>query len=231
MLTIGFDADDTLWENEAFFHLTQEDVVRLLAPHADEAAIRDRLYQTEIRNLEIYGYGIKGFTLSMIQTALELTDNAVPGPVIARLLELGQEMLRHPVRLLPHVESVLAALRDHTLFLITKGDVMDQQRKIAASGLAGLFERIEIVQQKSPAEYAAILRRESVAAADFVMVGNSMRSDVLPVIGLGGQGVLIPAALGWAHEHAEDPEDARFHRLETLAGLPELVARLERGRG
>lgn len=227
MLTIGLDADDTLWENEAFFHLTQEDFIRLLTDHADAETIRERLYATEIRNLEIYGYGIKGFTLSMIQTALDLTGGDVSGATIARLLELGQDMLRHPVQLLPGVEDALAALADHTLILITKGDVMDQERKLATSGLAELFDRVEIVQNKTPEAYAAVLRRARLGAEEFIMAGNSMRSDVLPVIEIGGQGVLIPAALGWAHEDAEDPDHPRFHRLKRLTELPELVARLE----
>lgn len=228
MLTIGLDADDTLWENEAFFHLTQEDFVRLLADHADAATVRARLYDTEIRNLEIYGYGIKGFTLSMIQTALELTGGDLPGPVTARLLALGQEMLRHPVRLLDGVEAALDALADHRLILITKGDVMDQERKVASSGLAARFERIEIVQHKTEDAYAAVLKRAGVAPEGFLMAGNSMKSDVLPVIGIGGHGVLIPAALGWAHEHADDPDHPRFHRLARIGELAALVARIER---
>lgn len=228
-LVIGLDADDTLWENEAFFHLTQDDFVRLLADHADADTVRARLYDTEIRNLEIYGYGIKGFTLSMIQTALELTGGAVPGAVIARLLELGQEMLRHPVHLLPGVTETIGALRGRRLILITKGDVMDQERKVASSGLAEAFERIEIVQHKTAQTYAALLRRTGVAPDRFVMAGNSMRSDVLPVIEIGGHGVLIPAALGWAHEHAADPEHPRFHRLSRITELPGLIAWIERG--
>ena len=227
MLTIGLDADDTLWENEAFFHLTQEDFVRLLSDHADPDEVRARLYETEIRNLEIYGYGIKGFTLSMIQTALELTGDDLPGATVARLLALGHEMLRHPVRLLPGVPEALSALSGRRLILITKGDVMDQERKVASSGLADAFDRIEIVQHKTPAAYAAILRREGLAAERFVMVGNSMRSDVLPVIEIGGHGVLIPAALGWAHEDAPDPAHPRFHRLARLTELPALLCRIE----
>ncbi|MFC0810662.1 HAD family hydrolase [Paracoccus panacisoli] len=229
MLTIGLDADDTLWENEAFFHLTQDDFVALLSDHADPATIRARLYDTEIRNLEIYGYGIKGFTLSMIQTALELTGGELPGPVTARLLALGQEMLRHPVRLLAGVEEALAGLAGHRLILITKGDVLDQERKLATSGLAEAFDKVEIVQHKTPAAYRSVLRRAGIAAEGFLMAGNSMRSDVLPVIEIGGHGVLIPAALGWAHEDAADPDHPRFHRLDRIAALPTLIARIEAG--
>ncbi|HRO14693.1 MAG TPA: HAD family hydrolase [Paracoccus sp. (in: a-proteobacteria)] len=227
MLTIGFDADDTLWENETFFHLTQDDFVALLAGHADPDTIRERLFATEVRNLELYGYGIKGFTLSMIQTALELTGGDLPGASVARLLDLGQQMLRHPVRLLPHVETTLAALREHRLVLITKGDVLDQERKIAASGLATLFDRIEIVQHKTPQAYARILDRARVRPADFMMIGNSMQSDILPVLELGGHAALVPQQLAWAHEHADDPDDPRFARLESLADLPALVGRVQ----
>ncbi len=227
MLTIAFDADDTLWENETFFHLTQDDFVALLAGHADAATVRARLHETEIRNLDLYGYGIKGFTLSMIQTALELTDGDLPGPTVGRLLALGQQMLRHPVRLLPGVDHALTALREHRLWLITKGDVLDQERKIAASGLAPLFDRIEIVQDKTPEAYARILRRADVAPADLLMVGNAMRSDVLPVLALGGIGVHVPHELGWAHEQADDPDSPRFHRLASLTELPTLVRRLQ----
>lgn len=229
MLTIGFDADDTLWENEAFFHLTQDDFVGLLDGHADPDVIRARLHEVQIANLEIYGYGIKSFTLSMIQTALDLTGNDVPGHTVARLLGLGQDMLRHPVHLLDHVHEVLAELRDHRLILITKGDVLDQERKVAASGLAPLFEAIEIVQDKTPQAYERVLQRHRVQPEDFLMAGNSMRSDVLPVIEIGGRGVLVPARLGWVHEHAEAPESDRFHRLDSLAGLPDLVRRIEAG--
>lgn len=199
MLTIGFDADDTLWENEAFFHLSQDDFVGLLAGQADERVIRERLHEVQVANLEIYGYGIKSFTLSMIQTALDLTGNDLPGQTVARLLGLGQDMLRHPVHLLDHVREVLADLRDHRLILITKGDVLDQERKVAASGLAPLFEGIEIVQDKTPQAYARVLQRHRLEPEEFLMVGNSMRSDVLPVIGIGGRGVLVPARLGWVH--------------------------------
>ncbi|MBB1492891.1 MULTISPECIES: HAD family hydrolase [unclassified Paracoccus (in: a-proteobacteria)] len=227
MLTIGFDADDTLWENEAFFHLTQDDFVSLLKGHGDPDVIRAHLHDVQVANLEIYGYGIKSFTLSMIQTALDLTGNDLPGPVVARLLRLGQDMLRHPVHLLDHVRDVLADLRDHRLILITKGDVLDQERKVAASGLAPLFEGIEIVQDKTPQAYARVLQRHRLEPEEFLMVGNSMRSDVLPVIEIGGRGVLVPARLGWVHEHAEPPESPRFHRVDSLADLPALVRRIE----
>lgn len=227
MLTIGLDADDTLWENEAFFHLTQEDFVRLLADHADADTLRTKLYETEIRNLEIYGYGIKGFTLSMIQTALDLTGGEVPGTTIAQLLDLGQSMLRHPVKLLPGVEDALSALSGHRLILITKGDVMDQERKLASSNLADFFDRIEIVQNKTTVAYAAVLRRAQLEPDGFLMAGNSMKSDVLPVIELGGHGVLIPSALGWAHEDADHPAHPRFHQLKRIADLPGLVAQIE----
>lgn len=226
---IGLDADDTLWENETFFRVTEGEFVALLGEYADGADIASRLLDVERANLARYGFGIKGFMLSMVQTAIELTDGRIDGRAIGRILELGQEMLAHPVDLLPGVPEALDALAGHRLILITKGDLIDQERKIAASGLAERFDAVEILADKSPETYSRVLFRAGVAPEDFVMVGNSMKSDVLPVVELGGHGVLIPHAMTWAIEHADAPDHPRAHRLETIAGLPALVARLEEG--
>ena len=224
---IGLDADDTLWENETFFRVTEGEFAALLGDYADGADIASRLLDVERANLTRYGFGIKGFMLSMVQTAIELTDGRIDGRAIGRILELGQEMLAHPVDLLPGVVQALDALADRRLILITKGDLIDQERKIAASGLAERFDAVEILADKSPETYARVLFRADVAPERFAMVGNSMKSDVLPVVELGGHGVFIPHAMTWAIEHADAPDHPRAHRLDSIADLPGLIARLE----
>lgn len=228
MKWIGFDADDTLWENETFFRVTQAGFAELLAGHATPEAIAAHLFETECRNLALYGYGIKGFMLSMVQTALELTDRRVPGDVVARILAMGQEMLAHPVHLIDGAAGAVEALSDRRRILITKGDVLDQERKIALSGLADSFDAIEIVQHKTPAAYAAIFVRHRIDPNGFLMVGNSMNSDILPVLEAGGHAALIDHPLTWAHEQAPHPDHQRFHRLQAIDEVPALVERLSR---
>lgn len=224
---VGLDADDTLWENESFFRLTETGFAELLADHGDPAQINRRLLEVEKRNLSLYGFGIKGFTLSMVQTAIELTDGRVPGSVIGQILDLGNEMLSHPVRLLDGVPEALEALAGRRLILITKGDLMDQERKIAASGLAGHFEAIEIVADKTPDSYARVLARHDIAPGRFLMAGNSVKSDIQPVLALGARAALIPHDLTWLVERDEDPDDALFHRLGSIAELPGLIEWIE----
>ncbi|WP_022706732.1 HAD family hydrolase [Paracoccus zeaxanthinifaciens] len=220
---IGLDADDTLWENESFFRLTEEEFCAMLSAHAEPGDIAARLVDVERANLERYGYGIKGFMLSMVETAIQLTDGAVDGRTIHRILELGQEMLAHPVNLLPGVEDALDRLSGHRLMLITKGDLMDQERKVAASGLAERFASVEILAEKSPEAYARVLAAQGIAPETFLMAGNSLKSDVIPVIELGGWGVHVPHEMTWVLEHADEPEDPRFRRIATLAELPDLL--------
>ncbi|GLT11883.1 HAD family hydrolase [Sulfitobacter sp. G21635-S1] len=226
LTTIGFDADDTLWQNEQFFAMTQDRFADLLADHADKPDLMARLMQAERRNLSHYGFGIKGFTLSMIETAIEITQGKVPATVIGEILDAGRDMLSHPVELLPGVQDTLAALRpDHKLLLITKGDLLDQMRKVEQSGLREHFDAIEIVSHKTPAEYTEIFRRHGTGADQGLMAGNSMSSDVLPMLEAGGWGVLIPHGLTWALEHAKAPQDhPRFAEIPDLAHLPALVA-------
>lgn len=228
LTTIGFDADDTLWQNERFFRLTQERFADLLRDHADPDHLMQRLLDAEKRNLGHYGFGIKGFVLSMIETAIEVTDQRVPASVIAELIATGQEMLRHPIELLPQArEAVEAVTRSHRVLLITKGDLLDQERKLAQSGLGDLFNGVEIVSAKTQPVYEAIFARHGDGAARAMMVGNSMRSDVVPIIDAGGWGVHVPHGLVWEIEHAEAPENApRFHEISQLGALPELVHRL-----
>jgi putative hydrolase of the HAD superfamily len=225
LTTIGFDADDTLWQNERFFRLTQERFADLLRDHAAPDHLMARLLAAERRNLGHYGFGIKGFVLSMIETAIEVTEERVPASVIAELIAAGQDMLRHPIELLPHArEAIEAVTASHRVLLITKGDLLDQERKLAQSGLGDLFDGVEIVSAKTQPIYEAIFARHGDGAARSMMVGNSMRSDVVPMIDAGGWGVHVPHGLVWEIEMAETPHAApRYHEVTDLAALPELV--------
>jgi putative hydrolase of the HAD superfamily len=224
--TVGLDADDTLWHNETIFRLTHDRFVALLADHADRATLERLLAETEKRNLRLYGYGVKGFTLSMIETAMELTGGEAPASVVREILAAGREMLAHPVETLPGVDDALAALAErYRLVLITKGDLLDQERKLAASGLGDLFAAIEIVSEKDRRTYDRVFARHGTGAHEAVMAGNSMKSDVLPALEAGAFAVHIPYAITWAHELADAPEDhARFGALDSIAELPAWIA-------
>jgi len=222
---IGFDADDTLWRSEDSFHAAERRFAELLAPHAPPGIDLDAaLRATERANLSISGYGVKAFTLSMIEAALTVSDRQVPTSVIAELLDTGRDMLTEPVHLLPHVPEVLTTVgTSHRLVLITKGDLVHQTRKITTSGLEHHFEHVEVVLEKDAATYDRILRHIGVPAERFCMVGNSVRSDILPVLALGGHGVHVPYHLTWEFEHVDD-HDEDFVELESLAALPPLLA-------
>ncbi|WP_126974904.1 HAD family hydrolase [Frigidibacter oleivorans] len=222
--TVAFDADDTLWHNERFFKLTQARFAELLADHAPAEGLQDRLHAAETRNLARYGFGVKGFVLSMIETAIEVTEDRVPARVIRDILETGREMLDHPVELLPHAAEAVAAAARHRVLLITKGDLMHQEQKLARSGLGELFHGVEIVADKTPPVYARIFARHGEGAERALMVGNSMKSDVLPVIEAGGWGVFVPHDLVWDYERAEAPADhPRYRALTDLGGLGPLL--------
>ena len=227
--TIGFDADDTLWQNETFFRLTQDRFAELLSDYTAKEQLMDRLLAAERRNIGHYGFGIKGFMLSMIETAIEVTEARVPATIIAEILAAGQEMLRHPIHLLPHAEEAVTALAEtYRIVLITKGDLLDQERKLAQSGLGDLFDAVEIVSDKTPETYARAFARHDGGAAHAMMVGNSMKSDVLPAIAAGAFGTYVPHGLTWALEQAEAPAGhPRFHEIPDLSHLPALVASLE----
>lgn len=227
--TIGFDADDTLWHNERFFQMTQAHFAELLADFTDKPNLMQRLLAAEKRNLGHYGFGVKGFTLSMIETAIEVTAGKVSAPVIAEILDAGRDMLRHPVDLLPHArEAVETARQTHRTLLITKGDLLDQERKLAQSGLGDLFHAIEIVSDKTADIYRGIFARHGTGVDRALMVGNSMRSDVLPMINAGGWGVFVHHGHAWDFEQAEAPsEDARYHTLQDLGEFSSLIAKIE----
>ena len=230
LTTICFDADDTLWHNERFFQLTQERFAGLLSDYVEAGHLAERLLEAERRNLGHYGFGIKGFVLSMIETALEVTENKVPGEVVAELIVAGQEMLRHPIELLPGAaESVRALAAGFTLLLITKGDLLDQERKLAQSGLGDSFDGVEIVSEKTAAVYSEIFGRNGARPRTSLMVGNSLKSDVLPAIEAGGWGVYVPHDLTWAYEQAEQPEAyTRYRKIDTLGDLPDLISEISR---
>ncbi|MDO1560468.1 HAD family hydrolase [Brevundimonas sp. 2R-24] len=221
--TLGLDADDTLWHNETLFRLTHQRFCELLSDRADPEDLEARLSATEARNLRLYGYGIKGFTLSMIETAMELCDGEAPPRVIAEILAAGREMLSQPVEPLPGVTETLTELAaDYRLVLVTKGDLMDQERKLAASGLGELFAAVEIVSEKTAATYRAVFSRHGTGPAHACMVGNSMRSDVLPALEAGSWAIHIPYEITWAHELADPPQDhPRYATLERISQVPD----------
>ncbi|RZJ01263.1 MAG: HAD family hydrolase [Brevundimonas sp.] len=229
--TVGLDADDTLWHNETIFRLRQARFAALLADHADETAMGARLAEVERRNLRLYGYGVKGFTLSMIETAMELCDGEAPAHVVREILAAGREMLAHPVETLPGVDEALAALAErYRLVLVTKGDLLDQERKLAASGLGELFAAVEIVSEKDRGTYDRVFTRHGTGPEEAVMVGNSMKSDVLPALEAGAFAVHIPYHVTWAHELAEAPENhARYGALNRIADLPAWIAERSAG--
>jgi putative hydrolase of the HAD superfamily len=227
---LAFDADDTLWHTEELYAGTQARFMDLLAAYHSREWIEQKLYDTEMRNLGVFGYGIKGFTLSMIETAIELTEGRIHGSEIQALIDLAKEMVRADVRLLDHVAETIARLaRRYRLMLVTKGDLFDQETKIARSGLGSHFAHVEIVSDKTAESYAALLARHHVPPARFLMVGNSLRSDVLPVVAVGARAVYIPYHVTWAHEVVTDPgiaPDAYF-TLEHIGLLPDLLEQLE----
>ena len=208
---LGIDADDTLWHSENRFHETHQRYHALLADHVDLDVdeLERRMLETEQRNLRLFGYGAKGCTLSLIETAIEVPDGAVPTEVISTILEFGKDLLDHPVELLDGVADAIEAFRARGLhlLLITKGDLWHQESKVAASGIADHFDAVEIVAEKDAGTYRAILDRHSIEPASFCMIGNSVRSDVLPVLELGGRAVHVPYAYLWAHEAVDDPGD------------------------
>jgi putative hydrolase of the HAD superfamily len=228
---IAFDADDTLWHSERLYVAAQDKVEHLLAERYGVDGLEQALYRTEMRNLPLYGFGIKAFALSTIETAVRLTGGRIRGNDVGQIVGWVQEMLRAEVELLDGVKETVARLsRSHTLLVVTKGDLLDQERKLARSGIAHHFGAIEILSDKDEGRYRALLARHGVDARRFLMVGNSLRSDVLPVVALGGQAVYIPAEVTWAHEavDAPGPEAGGYHQLSHMSLLPDLIAQIEK---
>jgi len=225
---VALDGDDTLWHSENQFVMTQQRFTELLAGHVDKASLDARLLERERENLELFGYGVKGFTLSMIETAIEVTEGRVDTADIKAIIDNAKEMLQHPVDLLDGVEDTVRRLvEDHRVMVITKGDLFHQESKLARSGLSELIWEIEIVAEKDEATYQRILTRYDIDPATFVMVGNSVKSDILPVLALGGRAVHIEYETTWEMEHAEADKTADgYWELDTIRDLPELLAKL-----
>lgn len=226
---IGFDADDTLWQNEHFYRLTEARFAELLGEHLDAPGVSARLLDAAKRNLKLYGFGIKSFTLSMIETAVEVTGGRVPGEVIGEILAIGRELLAHPIEMLPHARGTLEALAGpHRLVLITKGDLFDQERKVAQSGLGELFHAVEIVSDKDADTYRRVFSRYGDGPDKSMMVGNSLKSDVVPAIEAGSWGVYVPHELTWVVEHVDAPADhPRFRQIAHLGELAATIAEIE----
>jgi putative hydrolase of the HAD superfamily len=233
-MVVAFDGDDTLWHNETHFHLTQQALRELLLKHVPDADVDRRLFDIEMANLRIYGYGIKSFTLSMLETAIAVTDGRIPAADLEVILGWGKRMLQEPTELLDGVAETLQDLsRRHRLLLITKGDLFDQESKLARSGLGELFEGVEILSDKTVETYRTVLARRGIEPKELVMVGNSLRSDILPVVEVGARAVHIPYHITWRHEHVDEellPSDG-WHRLGDIRELGGLLATLEPSAG
>ena len=219
---IAFDADDTLWVNEPYFQETEHHFCRLFEDYLPQHTVARELLQTEVKNLSLYGYGIKGFMLSMIETALKVSSNTVSVTAIEKILELGKDLLARPIELLEGVEEVLTQLRGkYRLVVATKGDLLDQERKLKNSGIEHYFHHIEIMSDKQEKDYHKLIKHLDIKPHEFSMVGNSLKSDILPVLAIGGHGFHVPYHTTWAHEQVE-------HRIEhenfrELGGIREIL--------
>ena len=223
---ICFDADDTLWENEPFYRNTEQQFTQLMTGWADQETSDKELLKTEIANLPLYGYGAKSFVLSMLETALNLSNNKLPVSTVAKIIQLGRDLINAPLQLLTGVEEVLKFLQNkYRLIVATKGDLLDQERKLANSNLEKYFHHIEIMSEKDPANYLKLIKHLDIEANQFLMIGNSVKSDIIPVLKIGGYAIHIPCATTWAHEHVEDFQADRkhFREIKELTQIIELV--------
>lgn len=220
--TIAFDADDTLWVNETYFRNAEAEFASLLDGFETRNTIDQELFKTEMANLELYGYGIKGFMLSMIESALQLSNNRVSQATISRILELGKEMIAHRLELLDGVTEVLEKLHGHyRLLVLTKGDLLDQERKLEKSGLIEYFHHVEVLSDKQEVNYQRLLDHLEIPVSEFLMVGNSLKSDVIPILNIGARAVHVPFHTTWAHEQVDATEHENAHL--TLGNLRELL--------
>ena len=222
---IGFDADDTLWVNETYFRDTENKFADLLEKYETKNKIDQELFRTEIKNLDLYGYGIKGFMLSMIECALDLSNNEVSSKTIGALLDLGKEMISQPVELLNGVEEVLKSLKDkYRLIVLTKGDLLDQERKLEKSGLSEYFHHVEVLSDKKEKNYSDLLEHLQISPSEFLMIGNSLKSDVLPLVEIGARAIHVPFHTTWEHEEVKEPiENNGYMTISTLTDILEYV--------
>ena len=230
---VGFDADDTLWRSQDYFDAAQSEFEVIVGGYIDlaEGDTQARLYEVEARNIATFGYGVKGMALSMIEAAVDITGARISAHDLHRIVAMAKDLLQHPVELLPGiVDAVQAIAARHRVVLITKGDLFHQERKVAASGLRDVFDRIEIVSEKDPATYARVLVECAVSPSRFAMVGNSLRSDIAPVLALGGWGVHIPYHVTWVHEAAADVQgdSPRLRSVATPGELPAVIEAIAR---
>lgn len=225
---IAFDADDTLWDNEGYFLETEQLFCELLEDFAPKHSISRELLTTEIANLKLYGYGIKGFMLSMVETAIRVTDGKIPARSINRIIELGQELLQKPVVLIPGVQEVLELLkRDFRIVVATKGDLLDQHRKLHLSGLGPYFHHIEIMTEKKEEDYKKLINRLEIAPENFVMIGNSLKSDALPVLEIGGCAIHVPYHTTWEHEKIGfEINHQNFRSVQTIREVPAKISEM-----
>jgi putative hydrolase of the HAD superfamily len=219
---IAFDADDTLWVNEPYFRQTEEQFYSLLSGYSSQHSLERELLKTEIENLPLYGYCIKGFMLSMIETALRVTDNTIGVDIVNQIMELGRQMLNQPIELLDGVEEVLLALKDkYRLVVATKGDLLDQERKLRKSGLSHYFHHIEVMSEKDDANYLKLIKHLDIKPEELMMIGNSLKSDILPVLNVGGHGMHVPYHITWAHEHIDHTIDDE--KFKSVVGIRDIL--------
>ena len=220
---IAFDADDTLWENENFFRAAEQEFYSLMKNFADKDFLEQKLFQKEVGHLGLYGYGIKSFTLSMIETALEVSKHKVSPEIISQIITIGKKMLAYPVRLLDDVEKTLEFLKSKGFFIIvaTKGDLIDQERKLKQSGLLKYFNHIEVMTDKQTENYKALFKKLNIVETEFLIIGNSLKSDIIPVVKLGGKAIHIPYHTTWVHEEADklDLKNLDYLKIKKIGEL------------
>jgi putative hydrolase of the HAD superfamily len=222
---IGFDADDTLWVNESYYNEVETALGELLRDYSPMKKTSEILLETEVRNLPIYGYGIKAFILSVIETALKISNHQIHQEKIQKILEMGQDMLNKPIELLEGVQEVLQRLADshYRLIVATKGDLLDQERKLEKSGIAKYFHHIEIMSDKQEANYQKLIDHLDIFPEEFLMIGNSLKSDILPIVRLGGNAIHVPFHTTWAHEEVGEVPDADFHTVSHIKQILDIL--------
>lgn len=218
---LAFDADDTLWVNEPYFREAEDKFCTLLEDYLPHHSVAKELFKTELQNIPLYGYGVKGFMLSMVETALRISNNTVPLVVIEKAIQYGKDLLDKPIELLDDIEGTLHALKNkYRLVVATKGDLLDQERKLKKSGLEHYFHHIEIMSEKDEAGYTKLIKHLDIQPEEFLMIGNSLKSDVLPVLAIGGHAIHIPYHITWAHEAVEESvHHPNFRHVEKVKDI------------